>query len=301
MTEIDKNINTQAGGTDKPPELTCAIVRDILPLYHDRVVSEETAEAVKAHIDKCAPCALELIKLGEEIPLAEDTHDTVKSFRKMVKKKRKKSFLFSFLCFLSGAFAIIIGSFFFFKATKFVLRDAMIIPYDAGTAEVISVHHAAFPNCKLEDYHRSRSSDDQLFIIMNAPPGDMDVTHEDGVVELTFKHPLWNPELYAIGLQDKMLTIPVQEGDKMLRINGEPICEIGEPEIGDEIPDYVKAYHWAEGGSRSFAWEMRSPENVGERFTIRFTPENDDGSITWDLDGNVIADTTHSKDYLDIE
>ncbi|MCR5121975.1 MAG: zf-HC2 domain-containing protein [Ruminococcus sp.] len=301
MTEINNNTNTQTNGTNELPELTCAIVRDLLPLYHDRVVSSETADAVKAHIDKCPPCALELIKLGEEIPLTEDTHDTVKSFRKMVKKKRRKSFLVSFLCFLAGAFAIIIGAFCFFGATKYILRDAMIIPYDAGVADVISVHHAAFPNCKFKDFHRDLVADDQLFIMLYAPPGDMEVTRENGVVELTFKHPIWNPELYAMGLNAKEFTIPVQEGDRFLSINGMTVCEIGEAKTGDDIPGYVRAFHWAEGSMQGCSWETHSPETPDEKFTIKFSPIDDDGSITWDTDGNVIEDTTHNKDYLDIE
>ena len=37
----------------------CNIIRDILPLYAEDMVSEDTAEFVKEHIEKCADCRLE--------------------------------------------------------------------------------------------------------------------------------------------------------------------------------------------------------------------------------------------------
>lgn len=47
----------------------CKIVRDVLPLYLEDMVSEETADFVKEHLAKCAECSAELdaMKADEKI------------------------------------------------------------------------------------------------------------------------------------------------------------------------------------------------------------------------------------------
>ena len=41
----------------------CSIIRDILPLYVENMVSEDTAEFVKEHLESCPVCRAELEKL----------------------------------------------------------------------------------------------------------------------------------------------------------------------------------------------------------------------------------------------
>ena len=47
----------------------CSIVRDVLPLYFENMVSEETAEFVKEHCETCQDCASEFehLKSGRQI------------------------------------------------------------------------------------------------------------------------------------------------------------------------------------------------------------------------------------------
>ena len=35
----------------------CSIVRDVLPLYFENMVSEDTAVFVKEHLENCSDCA----------------------------------------------------------------------------------------------------------------------------------------------------------------------------------------------------------------------------------------------------
>ena len=44
----------------------CYIVRDILPLYLEDMVSEETAAFIKEHLEHCPACAAELAAMGKE-------------------------------------------------------------------------------------------------------------------------------------------------------------------------------------------------------------------------------------------
>ena len=42
----------------------CAIVRDLLPLYAEKMVCGETAEFVRDHLEGCASCRAELEQIG---------------------------------------------------------------------------------------------------------------------------------------------------------------------------------------------------------------------------------------------
>ena len=51
----------------------CSIVRDVLPLYFENMVSEDTAVFVKEHLENCSDCAAEFecLKSGSQIDQAE--------------------------------------------------------------------------------------------------------------------------------------------------------------------------------------------------------------------------------------
>ncbi len=51
--------------------ITCNVVKDILPLYIDNVVSDDTKKLVEEHLGSCADCRIEAeeMKRGIEIPL----------------------------------------------------------------------------------------------------------------------------------------------------------------------------------------------------------------------------------------
>ena len=51
----------------------CSIVRDLLPLYFENMLSEDTAVFVKEHLENCSNCAAEFecLKSGKQIDKAE--------------------------------------------------------------------------------------------------------------------------------------------------------------------------------------------------------------------------------------
>lgn len=54
----------------------CSFVRDVLPLYFENMVSEDTAAFVKEHIEHCPECAAELEKMKDPDGLEVFTTDT---------------------------------------------------------------------------------------------------------------------------------------------------------------------------------------------------------------------------------
>ena len=74
-------------------KLDCPIVRDLLPLYIDQVVSPETAQAVEEHLDGCPDCRREHESLTAHLPIPVEAADTSRQFGDMMKKVKKKETL----------------------------------------------------------------------------------------------------------------------------------------------------------------------------------------------------------------
>ena len=71
--------------------LPCDIVRDLLPLYHDEVVSDATRQSVSAHLDGCPPCRAEYDALCAALPAEGPEEDSTQSkFSGMMKKIKRK-------------------------------------------------------------------------------------------------------------------------------------------------------------------------------------------------------------------
>lgn len=73
-------------------KLPCDIVRDLLPLYHDGVVSTVTADAVAEHLEGCESCQSEYQLLCEELPkVTTQEPSTKKKFLDLMgRQKRQK-------------------------------------------------------------------------------------------------------------------------------------------------------------------------------------------------------------------
>ncbi len=72
----------------------CNIIRDILPLYVDEMISEDTVSFVEEHLEKCETCRAELEKMKSPNALEIATSDTQKNgekpFKAFAKKWKKK-------------------------------------------------------------------------------------------------------------------------------------------------------------------------------------------------------------------
>lgn len=97
-------------------DLTCAVVRDILPLYTEGLTSEETNAAVETHLETCAECTElknNLVK-DNEIISAADTKDI--NYLKSVKRRAKHKIIAAVLitaaviCAVIGYKAFFIGT-----------------------------------------------------------------------------------------------------------------------------------------------------------------------------------------------
>ena len=95
----------------------CSIIRDILPLYVENMVSEDTSEFVKEHLESCPACRAELSRYDE--PLTDKNVDEARLIAdtaRVWKKNRAAAFfkgalLVSFgACLACGVAYKLIGS-----------------------------------------------------------------------------------------------------------------------------------------------------------------------------------------------
>lgn len=71
--------------------MNCEIVRDLLPLYHDRVCSEESRRAVEEHLEGCGACRQLLADMDAPLPAAEktETKDDVSALQRIAGEWRR--------------------------------------------------------------------------------------------------------------------------------------------------------------------------------------------------------------------
>lgn len=265
--------------------LSCGIVRDLLPLYHDGVVSDETKAAVKKHIAKCTDCSAELEGFGTELPEIKESSGL--RFVSMMKRQKTKRILKYTLCFAAGAAAV-------YGLIRF-LCDFPIVKLDPELINAERVYRYEFDDCEL-DYCKDISGygkqaadyDSGFFIYLTMPAPEsasvrtMRISRDNGNVELTFYKPIINTSknLFDEGkIFGDIYTIPFQEGDRSVSINGKMIWQGDSPD--EELPPYVEAYHLFEYGPsyKDMTW---STDENGECIFSFYN----DGTVTeWDLDG----------------
>lgn len=65
--------------------ITCEIIKDLLPLYHDNVCSEDSRKLIEEHLSTCERCRDELKEIDLEIKAVKNTED-VKIMNNIAKK-----------------------------------------------------------------------------------------------------------------------------------------------------------------------------------------------------------------------
>ena len=94
--------------------IKCVIVKDILPLYTDDVLSVESKKLIGEHLATCEECKKEFINMQSEVKIIQDCDDKKIEVLKSIKKKIFYQNIF--IAILSGMFGltwlIIVGSLF---------------------------------------------------------------------------------------------------------------------------------------------------------------------------------------------
>lgn len=122
----------------------CKIVSDLLPLYIEDMVSAETSEFIKEHLEKCEICKadLESLKNGEDLKEIfneeKEKQEDIKPFKKIMKKMNLQVHSISYLLIV---FFIFFG--FLSMDSANVFYNSLIMPI-VGAFGYIIFHLKAF-------------------------------------------------------------------------------------------------------------------------------------------------------------
>lgn len=107
----------------------CSVIKDLLPLYVEDMVSAETAEYIEEHLKSCPECQSELDIMKNEVvlPVTEEksatASDRAKPFKKMMKRMNAQ---FYGLAYSLIIFFIFLG--FGFTAGENMIYNSLIMP-----------------------------------------------------------------------------------------------------------------------------------------------------------------------------
>lgn len=79
-------------------KIKCTVIKDILPLYFEKIVSEDTKTIVEEHIKECADCKKELdeMKACDEIPIDVNSNG-LKNVKSKLFRDKYKAVIFSIM------------------------------------------------------------------------------------------------------------------------------------------------------------------------------------------------------------
>ena len=99
-------------------EITCSVIKDLLPLYADGVVSEDTRRIVAEHLENCADCREIYESMISQVAIPIESAKPLKNFKQSWKKKKIVIALTSVIITLT-----IIGSGYLVYANVGVVHD----------------------------------------------------------------------------------------------------------------------------------------------------------------------------------
>ncbi|MGE7186242.1 zf-HC2 domain-containing protein [Peribacillus sp. NPDC006672] len=108
-------------------EIKCTIIQDILPLYIDEVVSQDTKEMVDKHLKQCEKCQKEYEVMKHDLYIPAENKASI--FEKINKKWRKKKVIISIASIFATAI-ILLGAF------SYTFYYERLIPYSKNLIKI---------------------------------------------------------------------------------------------------------------------------------------------------------------------
>lgn len=261
-------------------ELNCDIVCDLLPLYHDGVVSQSTRDAVEHHICQCDKCSREWKALQEELPCDEHTPPTTqRRFADMMRNQKKKHILCTGISIVL-VIALLIGAYFV----------QLQLPIFDVPDEEITVHRV---------YRYETEEGYKFFLLYSSPSYDYmhlgtEFESDGSTLVFDLKKPLISSKIVEVGASGRVAIYgcgwtSVDDGGRefytpeQIEFGGKVVWT--EDLASNPIPEYVYAHEEMDSGSGEVIAFLTGADEgyVGAKYA-------DGRTVIWDLDGNVISE-----------
>ncbi len=115
-------------------KINCNVIRDLLPLYVDGAVCDDTASIIQEHLQGCSACRREYELLAKELTLPADSQaslgdaEMIKGFRKKWRKQKTLIAVLSVVLSFAACFALF----------QWMNSYEIYIPYDQSLFSVSS-------------------------------------------------------------------------------------------------------------------------------------------------------------------
>lgn len=243
--------------------IACEIIGDLLPLYHDGVVSEVTSEAVKSHLEACPSCTKEYKALYAPLPAEASEASTGSRFSDVMKKLRRKNIIVTVIISVIAC-TILAGAF-------YLLTQVPIVKVDDSKIKISRV------------YAYETDEGAKLYVMFQKPLYEKVSRFNTDVTDTTYavalRRPVISKEILMI---DDGCIIPVGEYSEII-FAGKTIWSEGDA-VNSDIPDYVYAYDDFNNHTNVNGWstDLKSGYVCAQYENGR--------TVKWDLDGNVLSD-----------
>ncbi len=137
-------------------KLPCAVARDLLPLYAEDMVEQETKTLMDEHLKACDDCRRRLSEMNVPAETPVDTAKPLQNLKKQLRRKRLYAAALAALCVFVGVYTY----FFRFMAIQ-------LIPWQDGLVEVVGVK-ASHPDAGADEGDAAKRTDEGLVLKVNS-------------------------------------------------------------------------------------------------------------------------------------
>ncbi len=190
----------------------CMIIRDLLPLYHDDLVSDETKEFVENHLKGCEKCREELEKIKSEISISKANEEELAGLKRLKFKiavKRMVIGVVSALTLVAALILINVGYLYFVRGFAAVSTDyeVTVEQNDDGVFTSVKIKHKDGKPIRIDTNYANNdiSNKDLSKITVRETP--FDLIPGESIVEIDINSESDAYFVCIIGFEDKMYLI----------------------------------------------------------------------------------------------
>jgi len=131
-------------------KLPCAVTRDLLPLYAENMIEQETKDLIEEHLDECVDCRQKLSEMNSPSEIPVDTAKPLQRLKKQIRIRRIYAAALAALCVFVGVYT------YFFRTTA-----VQMLSWQDGLIEVarVETYHAENHDVPEHDSKAGKSAD----------------------------------------------------------------------------------------------------------------------------------------------
>lgn len=261
--------------------IDCEVVKDLLPLYYDKVVSEKTESVVKEHLEFCKGCKAEYKKMFSELPIESNLVSTQSKFICTMKKQKNKSRI-KIIISAVLSLVIVVGAF------AFMLN----VPVKNGNMENFAVNAVYNYDYKDADNRNCRG----FYLIAHR-----DIYSGESRGQLHYEESVENGKTALnICTKDTIISYKIDDNeliDYQIPISKEyDILKFNDVEIWNKEKDGYKYSDFVEEKTKVDYYKIDTDKNI---LSVWYTAEDStdeyiyyDYCKLWDLDGKLLFSGT---------